>query len=380
MLPCRPPYRPMDTWECVHPRTPGCGGFVAKVRALLGSIDANKTCLLLVSFGDMPYFPWRRLPHASATVTTAYFHNATLLPVNTLLDARILTGHYNSPTEISWEECKRLARETAVPWDQKINKILFVGNPNGRHTCDTRRRLFKLVENHPEFHVVDTSSAPEHASPFYSWQRYKFLLDIGGHVPWTDRTPFLMLCNSVVVHLPIITVSSSDPGHTVDMSFDAWHSKFFQPEIHFTRTTPVLAMTGTKTIETTRISDDLVDTTLRFAVSGILAKVAYMTKCRAGERDARDMSSEACRKAFDLDTPTMDSAFSDVLNEASRHETRDGHGNRMSHREAFDSIVASPAWKRVEVDPPSGMSVNRKRGAPDVTGESKRGKSLGPGR
>jgi hypothetical protein len=150
----------------------------------------------------------------------------------------------------NFDQMKALIIEKHVPANKKIPMVYFKGTPTTFRHSKLREQLQLIAETkafagrendiflpgktmkfphrgsfggseeeyamyniHPKITEISYNPIPlkilldarEKYEPMYAWNKYKFLLDLPGHYPWSNRMKFLFLTKSLVIHVDTYT-------------------------------------------------------------------------------------------------------------------------------------------------------------------------------
>jgi len=68
--------------------------------------------------------------------------------------------------------------------------------------------------------------------PLYEWSKYRYLLNLPGHYPWSNRYKFLFLLQSLVVNVEVET-RNIDPGF-IDSPYVSLIDSIIENNVHYT--------------------------------------------------------------------------------------------------------------------------------------------------
>lgn len=102
----------------------------------------------------------------------------------------------------------------------------FRGALTGGHNNNVRNLLFTLQQRarSPLLILEETQKF----TPVYEWCRYKYLLNLPGHYPWSNRLKYLMLLDSVVINVDVATTHFNDGAQTEIIFRDEPYSTFLE--------------------------------------------------------------------------------------------------------------------------------------------------------
>lgn len=119
--------------------------------------------------------------------------NGILFPDNTFKCHKINNTCYN------WDETKKIIYDKCKNIN-KINKIYFKGANTGSDKHNIRK-LLELYSKNSEIPIEIILNKP--MEPIYNFCKYKYLLNLGGHQPWSYRFKYLFLMKSLVINIAI---------------------------------------------------------------------------------------------------------------------------------------------------------------------------------
>ena len=108
----------------------------------------------------------------------------------------------------------------------KISVIHFTGANTGADKHNVRMKL-KQINNKKEFdiHIGETYA------PIYNFCKYKYLLNLPGHQPWSYRLMKILLMKSLVISVEIL--QSYDDGKNFNSKWINFYSTFFKPNVDY---------------------------------------------------------------------------------------------------------------------------------------------------
>ena len=133
--------------------------------------------------------------------------NFIIFPDNTF-NCITLEEKYNGVC-YDWDKVKKIILDKAnkIEFEDKNNKMFFKG-------ASTTKRNSKIRENLHEL-SKDTKWLSINLDAWYAYismdkfSEYKYLLNLSGHYPWSNRLKYLFLMNSIIINVDIETVNTS---------------------------------------------------------------------------------------------------------------------------------------------------------------------------
>ncbi len=111
------------------------------------------------------------------------------------------TGLYKKDCK-NWDQMKAHVRKNCK--FPIIDVTYFHGRGTGHRHMDVRNRMRTLL-NSPKFKIEITTEYND----LSDWCRYKTLLNLPGHYPWSNRLKYLLLTNSYVIDVNVKTVNQT---------------------------------------------------------------------------------------------------------------------------------------------------------------------------
>ena len=126
----------------------------------------------------------------------------------------------------NWDDTKKIVvNNCMIDNSEKINKIFFRGANTGADKHNLRGLLAKDSINNDVFDITIGS----HQIPLYEFCKYKYLLNLPGHQPWSYRFKYLFLMNSLVINIDLKQNYKSSSNDTWINFFD----RFFKENIDY---------------------------------------------------------------------------------------------------------------------------------------------------
>lgn len=103
-----------------------------------------------------------------------------------------------------WDHTKKVVRENCdrdsdMDKCEKINKVFF----RGANTGEDKHNLRGLLEKEAETTEILDVTIGSHQIPLYEFCKYKYLLNLPGHQPWSYRFKYLFLMHSLVINVDL---------------------------------------------------------------------------------------------------------------------------------------------------------------------------------
>lgn len=114
-----------------------------------------------------------------------------------------------------WAKTKKIVETKCCNITNKINKMYFKGTPTTRRNSRLRETLEEYSKNSNWLDV--NLDAWQNYVSMDNFCKYKFLLNMGGHYPWSNRFKYLFLMNSLVINIDVISINRDN-----DVSEPAW--------------------------------------------------------------------------------------------------------------------------------------------------------------
>lgn len=114
-----------------------------------------------------------------------------------------IDGKYSNNC-LDFDKIKNIMNDKCEKSTNKINKIYFKGADTTKTTVgNLRKKIYdysKLQNKIPlEIHL----DANKNFEPLYNYCKYKYLINLPGHYPWSNRLKYLYLTNSYVINVNV---------------------------------------------------------------------------------------------------------------------------------------------------------------------------------
>ncbi len=137
--------------------------------------------------------------------------NNIIFPDNTF-ECITLNQKY-SGTCYDWEQMKALFEKHNCP--NKRDIIYFKGTPTTKKIHKIRETLEQYSRRRRD--MVVSLDGWKNYTPMMDISKYRFLLNLPGHYPWSNRFKYLFLTGSVIINISVITESiNGDDGWNED--------------------------------------------------------------------------------------------------------------------------------------------------------------------
>jgi len=174
----------------------------------------------IAHYGDVPNtrmyiwisdrFPWYIKPEEFPIYVFARPKNALfpIFPDNTFANLSIDVKY--GKKQMDWNEIKKLINDNCSDKDfnSKMDKIYFKGADTTKRIHKIRSKLAKYGKKKDHILPLDIHlDAFTNYEPIYSFCNYKYLLNLPGHYPWSNRLKYLFLMKSIVINVNVKIVS-----------------------------------------------------------------------------------------------------------------------------------------------------------------------------
>jgi hypothetical protein len=113
--------------------------------------------------------------------------------------------NFSTTNNCDFDYVKKMILDNIVSEKDKIDKIYFKGLPTTKHKGKLREDLEKISKDEESKLIVNLDSAKNY-EPVYTWSRYKYLLNLPGLYPWSNRLKYLFLTKSLVINVDVSTI------------------------------------------------------------------------------------------------------------------------------------------------------------------------------
>jgi hypothetical protein len=331
--------RVLTSCERFPQRDARCPTIIRVFSDIIQRFPITKDYFLFFSWGDHPSWEFRSFFSGSSSAKTPMMLHCQMIPNYFFWNPDKMLP--NLPVQArSWENAKQLAKERYVPWKEKESIAFFVGSMDSKFHFNNARNVRSIfqaeVARHKDFHVVDAEDAQ---SKFYKWSKYRYLINLGGHYPWTDRFPFLMLCGCVVIDVPFVIADSRDQSGEVDHEYIQWCDSLFKNAEHYVKTFPiVLTDISTSLQQQDTPPSQLTHALIQEAVKNIKKRIEYFESA-AGTKRAQQIAQRAYDTAMSIDRPMLEDAVIDFLQNAQKFTPEVHEGARkLTPSEVFEKM------------------------------------------
>jgi hypothetical protein len=155
-----------------------------------------------------------------------------LIPDNTFY------SHQNVKKKFeNWETTKEKCLKNTIPFEEKKNKIFFIGGNTDVGRQNIRNNLYKLSNGNDVLDIkanklkLPLQIEMAHNRDLSEFTQFKYLLNLPGNQPWSYRFKYLFLANSQVINIDV-----RQKFDNVDYFNDAWINFFdviFEPGIDY---------------------------------------------------------------------------------------------------------------------------------------------------
>ena len=129
-----------------------------------------------------------------------------------------------------WDHSKKTVKKYVDELPHKINKIYFKGCATTQNTTDIRENLEEYSKKtHREWLDIRLDAGDNYQS-MEEFSKYKYLLNLPGRYPWSNRLRYLFLMKSVVINVDVKTVRE---GKYEDSPWVSLINYIVRPNIHY---------------------------------------------------------------------------------------------------------------------------------------------------
>jgi hypothetical protein len=129
-----------------------------------------------------------------------------------------------------WDGSKKFIKEYVDHLTHKINKIYFKGVPTTRNNTNIRENLEWYSKKTNGAWLDIRLDAWSNYQSMEEFSQYKYLLNLPGHYPWSNRLRYLFLMKSLVINVDVKTVRE---GKYEDAPWVSLINYIVRPNIHY---------------------------------------------------------------------------------------------------------------------------------------------------
>ena len=177
-------------------------------------------------------YPWysdydNRFPIYVASKPTN--SNYLLIPDNTF-ECLTMSEKYRGMCS-NWKHVKKIIIDECgkTKFNNKINKIYFKGTSTTKKNSQIREKL-EIYSNNNKWLDVKLDAWKSFTS-IENFCKYKFLLNLPGHFPWSNRFKYLFLMNSVVINVDVNSYSLE--GKFNELAWQTVINYIVEPNKHY---------------------------------------------------------------------------------------------------------------------------------------------------
>jgi hypothetical protein len=123
---------------------------------------------------------------------------------------------YGNTNRLNWKDSIELINKNIYD-EEKQALIYFKGAMTGQYSYNLRNKLFNYNSSLDSEYMKLEKLQKGDYTPIYEWSRYKYLLNLPGHYPWSNRKKYLFLLESPIIDINV-DVKCYDNNHQL-MSF-----------------------------------------------------------------------------------------------------------------------------------------------------------------
>ena len=156
--------------------------------------------------------------------------NFLIFPDNTF-DCLTIDQKYRGDCK-DWDSVKKLIIDNCseLKFEKKINKIFFKGTSTTKTNSKIRENLEDFSKKNNKWLDVKLD-AWQHYMRLDNFCKYKFLLNLPGHYPWSNRFKYLFLMKSIVINVDVYTIDIE--GAYSDLPWDTFINYIVEPKKHY---------------------------------------------------------------------------------------------------------------------------------------------------
>lgn len=133
-------------------------------------------------------------------------------------------------------------RGESYNWDKLKKKIMNNDKSNnkreiiyfhGSNTTNRNHNMRKILEEFSNTNTIPLEihlDAWSNYEPIWSFTKYKYLLNLPGRYPWSNRLKYLLLINSIVINISVKTVTL---GGSTDEPWESFIDYIVEPNVHY---------------------------------------------------------------------------------------------------------------------------------------------------
>ncbi len=149
-----------------------------------------KDCIIYLYCSDVYAYEYKDLPFF--VISRPRNRNGILIPDDTY------KCHVQNNKCMDWDTTKKFVNENCLT-DTKINKLFFRGANTGADKHNLRMLIYNKSKSDNKYDVT----IGKHRVPLFEFCKYKYLLNLPGHQPWSYRFKYLFLMKSLVINIDI---------------------------------------------------------------------------------------------------------------------------------------------------------------------------------
>jgi len=130
-----------------------------------------------------------------------------------------------------WDGLKKMIidKTEKLEFDNKINKIFFKGTPSTANNSKIRENLREFSKS-TDWLSIDLDAWNTYIS-IVRFGEYKYLLNLSGHYPWSNRFKYLFLMNSIVINVDIESINTET--NEIEPKWISFINLIIKPNKHY---------------------------------------------------------------------------------------------------------------------------------------------------
>ncbi len=118
---------------------------------------------------------------------------------------------YDKESSKNWDQSVEII-DTEVAQKRAIHEhkqpvVYFKGAFTGKFLYNIRENIFNLHRKFNNSLLKLEKLIPGKYTPVYEWYKYKYLLNLPGHYPWSNRLKYIMLLDSIILNVNVMSVN-----------------------------------------------------------------------------------------------------------------------------------------------------------------------------
>jgi hypothetical protein len=174
-------------------------------------------------------FPWYT-PNVDVYVPILSYSSSRNKNIFIIPDNTFTNIHTNSKyrgVSMNWDQVKKkMINESKKKSLKDKNPLVYF---KGTDTNKRNHNLRSQFENNNSSNMMIKLNGWGRYEPMWEWSKYKFLLDLPGNYPWSNRLKFLPLTKSLIYHIDTKTIGDDYS----DEPYDQFISYILEPGVDY---------------------------------------------------------------------------------------------------------------------------------------------------